>query len=395
MIISTNKNLKILTLTGFIFTAAVAATLGAFAQNANAYSPYCTSAACRAAADKAEAAAAEAAEAKNKSNDAAERIASKEADIAQKEAEIKQNAAMRSDIEKKIKETEAKLERDKKAIRTLIKNVNTADGGNTPTAIDILASSESVSDVVEEDNRQESVEERLTEAAKQVTKDKEDLEQQKAAIQATINENNKKREEIVAARQVIAEEKAGYDGDAAAAAKAQANATATMNAEIAAAKKAAADAAAAAARAGGSATAVAAGYGATGWWGVNTYPYASRCPQDNTRFYFHGSGCQCTSYAGWKAQEKWGVNIQSWGNASNWGNSAAARGYRVDSSPAPYTIAYSTSGTYGHVMWVESVNANGTINLTEYNTTFRGCREGDFCARQNVNASAYRYIHFN
>lgn len=41
----------------------------------------------------------------------------------------------------------------------------------------------------------------------------------------------------------------------------------------------------------------------------------------------------------------------------------------MNDTPAPHTIAYSTSGIYGHVMWVESINANGTINLTEYNNS--------------------------
>ena len=394
MKISRNKNLKILTLSSLIFVAMIAATLAAFTNEADAYSPYCTSETCRKAADEAAAKAAEAAQAREKSSELQDQIAQKEADIAQKEAEIRENEAMRADLEKQIKEAEAKIKRDGEAMGILVGKA--VQSNNQDTAIiEVLAASKNVSDFTEENNRQESVEEQIGKAIKKVAAEQAALEQRKAAVQATIDENNAKRQEIANARAEIASEKAGVDGDAAAAAKAQAKAAATMNAEIAKARQSAIDAAAAASRAGGTATAVTAGYGATGWWGVNTYPYASRCPQDNTKFYFHGAGCQCTSYAGWKAQEKWGVNIVSWGNASNWGNSAAARGYRVDGNPAPYTIAYSTSGTYGHVMWVESVNANGTINLTEYNTTFRGCREGDFCARQGVNASAYRYIHFN
>ena len=370
----------------------VVTILGAaiISSHASAYAPYCTSAACRAAADEVSAKAAEAATAKVKADDAATRIAAKESEIAQKEAEIRENEAMRADIQSQIKDTEAELKRDKKAIRTLIIKTSQSQDNNSG-AIDILASAGSVSDVVEEDNRQESVEEQLTKAAKQVQETKNKLEQQKAAIQATIDDNNTKKQEISNARSAIAAEKAGYDGDAAAAAEAQQKAQATMDSEIAAARKAAEEA-----RrylSGGTAAKISAGYGATGWWGVNTYPYSNICPGQNTKFYFHGAGCQCTSYAGWKAQEKWGVNIISWGNAKLWGSSAANRGYRVDHEPAPYTIGYTTSGTYGHVTWIESVSADGNyVNLTEYNFNL----VGDFGARQNVPVSKFSgFIHFN
>ena len=132
--------------------------------------------------------------------------------------------------------------------------------------------------------------------------------------------------------------------------------------------------------------------------GYNSYPYADRCPRDNVGYIVVGGYvCQCTSYAGWKAQEFYGIYISAWGDAKNWGNTATRLGYVVNNTPAPHTIAYSTSGIYGHVMWVESVNANGTINLTEYNNSAssKSGLPGDFGARYNVNPGAYRYIHLD
>ena len=110
-----------------------------------------------------------------------------------------------------------------------------------------------------------------------------------------------------------------------------------------------------------------------------------------------GYVCQCTSYAGWKAYEYYGVVINSWGNAKTRGSGAVASGYKVSSTPAAHTVGYSTAGVYGHVVWIESVNNNGTVNLTEYNnaSSSKSGLPGDFGARYNVNPNIYRYIHLD
>ena len=144
--------------------------------------------------------------------------------------------------------------------------------------------------------------------------------------------------------------------------------------------------------------------GAGGKWAGrgNTYPYQNNCPRDNNRYTaYNGNVCQCTSYASWKAYEKWGVTAKMGGHARSYVNASVpvpTTGITtyVDNVPAPYTIAVQTGGTYGHVMWVESVNANGTINVTEYNVSWAsiGCYAGDFCSRQGVGTANTWFIHF-
>ena len=51
-----------------------------------------------------------------------------------------------------------------------------------------------------------------------------------------------------------------------------------------------------------------------------------------------------------------------------WASSAQRySGIWVDNTPAANTVAVSGYGGYGHVMWVESVNPDGTLNISEYN----------------------------
>ena len=106
------------------------------------------------------------------------------------------------------------------------------------------------------------------------------------------------------------------------------------------------------------------------------------------------------SYAGWKAYEAFGKVI-AWGNAYSWDDRARAYGYRVDHEPEADSIGQIDGGAYGHVFWVESVNADGSINVTEYNNAYAtklysgSFHYGDFGAR-TISAGEvwqYNYIH--
>ena len=139
--------------------------------------------------------------------------------------------------------------------------------------------------------------------------------------------------------------------------------------------------------------------------GYNSYEavignYGFSCPRDNIRgildTYYT---CQCTSYAAYKAVEYWGprVRVTGWGNAYSWASAARSLGYRVDRIPSANSIGQTASGAWGHVFWVESVNANGTINVSEYNNAYssRSGQWGDFGYRVGVNPSEYYFIHFD
>ena len=86
-----------------------------------------------------------------------------------------------------------------------------------------------------------------------------------------------------------------------------------------------------------------------------------------------------------------------WGNANQWPNSARNRGYTVSTTPRAGSVGVMMSGPYGHVVWVESVNGNGTINISQYNYWLRGTANGGwghYSEFKNVSPSAYQsYIY--
>lgn len=86
--------------------------------------------------------------------------------------------------------------------------------------------------------------------------------------------------------------------------------------------------------------------------------------------YYYGLGGPyasgyCTQWAWYKRQDI----PRSFGNAYSWARAASAYGYAVDRTPsagAIFQTAYGGGG-YGHVGYVESVNDDGSIVITEMN----------------------------
>ncbi len=106
---------------------------------------------------------------------------------------------------------------------------------------------------------------------------------------------------------------------------------------------------------------------------------------------------QCVSYTAWKVYQKNGY-MPYWGgvgNANQWPGNARAAGIPVSTVPRAQSVGVIMAGTYGHVVWVESVNSDGTINISQYNEYIPGLGWGHYSERYNVHPSAYDYyIYF-
>ena len=76
----------------------------------------------------------------------------------------------------------------------------------------------------------------------------------------------------------------------------------------------------------------------------------------------YGAG-QCTQWA-WSKRRDLPSTL---GNANPWAARAAAAGYVVNRTPSAGAVFQTSSGWYGHVGYVEAVNADGSITVTEMN----------------------------
>lgn len=125
----------------------------------------------------------------------------------------------------------------------------------------------------------------------------------------------------------------------------------------------------------------------------DTYPSPwCSAPQDSMIDSWGMYNRECVSYTAWKVAET-GRYMPYWGgigNANQWDDDARAYGIPVDSSPRAGDVAILNSQPYGHAMYVESVNGNGTINISQYNATY----DGRFSRVYNVNPAGLVFIHF-
>ncbi len=78
---------------------------------------------------------------------------------------------------------------------------------------------------------------------------------------------------------------------------------------------------------------------------------------------------QCVSYVAWAVERSGRTAPKYWGNAKDWVNHAP--GSWIHSTPKPGDIAVSTSGTWGHVMYVEAVEGDRML-ISQYNAGLRG-----------------------
>ncbi len=103
---------------------------------------------------------------------------------------------------------------------------------------------------------------------------------------------------------------------------------------------------------------------------------------------------ECVSYTAWKVYETYGY-MPYWGgsgNANQWPGDARAAGIPTGSTPKADSVAIWNVGAFGHAMWVEAVNSDGSLWVSQYNYSYNGQY-----SEMSVSASMARqltYIYF-
>jgi surface antigen len=107
------------------------------------------------------------------------------------------------------------------------------------------------------------------------------------------------------------------------------------------------------------------------------------------RISFDGSNTYDYGYCTWYVKNRRGASLpNSLGNANTWYSRAAAAGMAVGSVPRPGAVGTTTAGSLGHVVYVESVNADGSINISEMNYKGWGIQSS-----RTTSASEFVYIY--
>ena len=346
------KNFFIFTI---IFATLVASLPNLFSTDKSASAieneAYCTSSACRAAKKAENEAVAKANEASKAATTLEGEVERLQQEISMYEARIKTNEAEAEDLKLKIEESTKKLKLQQQALANLLINMHFEEKGD---AIMILAGSKSISDFAERQTRVDTAKSQVTISAQTVKSIKQDLEKQKVEVERVIADQQIQRKAIedkkIEQQTLIIKYRDNAAAFALEAATSREEKIKLINQEYQ-------NHLLSLRNRGGFGT-VADGYNSYEAF-IGNYGFA--CPRDNIRgildTYYT---CQCTSYAAYKAIEYWGprVRVTGWGNAYSWASAARALGYRVDRIPSANSIGQTASGAWGHVFWVESVNAN-------------------------------------
>lgn len=303
------------------------------------------------------------------------------------QAQISANQAKNDALKVKIAEAEEELAKQKKLLGQNIKAMYLE---GQITTLEMLASSKDLSEFVDKQQYRDAVKDKIKQALDKVTALKLQLKEQKEEVERLIKEQKALQNQI-ATQQAEQNRLLGLNESQQAATDQQIRDNYGKITEL---KRQ--QAIENAKRFGGGAG-VAGGGGYP--WGnavcLHTGSASGPCP--NYDWSFNGSiwnyatggyGYRnCTDWVAWRVGAPSGL-----GNANTWDDRAPYYGYAVSGNPRVGTAAVSNSGFYGHVMFVEAVNGDGSIVISDYNRMGDGLyRISTLSAAQ---ASYLVYVYF-
>lgn len=397
------RNITLFIISYVLILSTVLYTTAVLGTRVSALSPACqNSAACREAAAEEERANTASAEASAAADSYAQAVAYKNAEIAQKRSLIAQARANIDALIAEITAAEAKLTRQQNNLAVLLIDMYFSKDSDP---VLMLAGSTTISELAEKEARESTARDQIDRANSEIKTLKSQLEEKKLAQEANLAALEVAEAELRTAKAELEALVAKYSEDASAY---SAEAAAARERKIAAERKEQED--------HPELYHVGSYYGAT-----NSYEWQDKCPEQQDWDYSYHNGriiggflCECVSYAAWKVFETYGIYITNWGNASTWSYYASISGYRVDGTPTPGSVGAVGGGPYGHVIWVENVYPDGSIDVSEYNNMYSTCLyqtggnvnycsysywnypTGEFGARRMTawEAAEYSYIHF-
>lgn len=292
------------------------------------------------------------------------------------QAALNANMARQADLQQQITDAQNKIDQQKKY---LAENIRTMYVEGQLSTIEELATSRNLSDYVDKQEYRTRVQNKINQSIKEIALLQAQLKKQKSELDVLVASQQEQNNQLASAQSQQQQMLAYNEGQRAA-----------YNAQISANSSKIADLRRQQIAANARFSVGAPGSGPTCGGG---YP-AKWCniPMDSVIDSWGMYNRECVSYTAFKVWES-GRYMPYWGgvgNANQWDDNARRAGIPVDNNPQPGDVAISNSGYYGHSMYVESVNENGTINISQYNANW----DGRYSERYNMSTAGLVFIHF-
>ena len=276
-----------------------------------------------------------------------------------------------------IKRNEILIKQRRKAMGQVLADIHVDD---QISPLEMLASSNSIGDYIDKQEQRSSLRTSLNGKIKEIKALQKKLEENKKLVENTLRDQEAQRN-VLSSKQsekakLVADTKNDQNAYSALAQK--------RNSEVAKLRE---EQAAANRRALGNGVSIPGGIpGGGGYPGV-----WANAPLDA---YVDPWGLytrECVSYVAWKIHStgRYVPHFGGAGNANQWPSTAARHGISSGSTPKAGAAAVMNIGYYGHVMYVESVNGDGTITVSDYNFAWDGLYR--YYTRS---ASGLTYVYF-
>jgi peptidoglycan DL-endopeptidase CwlO len=322
------------------------------------------------------------------------KIAALSAEKSAIQAQLKLSKARYDKLKADIKANKIKLANNKSAMGKIVADLY-VDGGITP--LEMLASSNNISEYMDQSELRISVAERLGTVVASIKELESKLEKDQKNVKKVLAQQKAQNESLIAKEAEKQSLLTQTKGKEASYQKKIANSKAKMS-EIAAEQQAYLDRITGGGRynAGSVGSFQFRNYSGNSACGGGGYPLCGA--QDSYVDSWGLYNRECVSYTAWAAYTRFGkyvTNFSGQGNAMDWPYSAPnLMGAIADNTPEVGAVAIlpATSGfaPIGHAMMVESIQGGGWVHVSQYNFGGTG-----MYSTMDIAASGVIFVHFN
>ena len=294
------------------------------------------------------------------------------------QAQISDSQKKINSLNDQIKKNEELIKHNRKAMGRILADLYVDD---QISPLEMLASSKNISDYIDKQEQRNSLKTSLNDKIKEIKSLQKKLEENKKSVENTLRDQELQRNAMAAKQsekaKLITDTKNDQNNYAALAQKRNSEVAKLREEQLKENKKR-----------------FTVGTGSVGTGG---YPSAwANAPLDA---YVDPWGLytrECVSYVAWKIAStgRYVPHFGGAGNANQWPSTAARHGIPSGSTPKVGAAAVMNIGYYGHVMYVESVNGDGTITVSDYNRGWDGLYRGPDADGSRISASGLTYIYF-
>ena len=298
--------------------------------------------------------------------------------------QISDSQAKRDKLTSDIADTEKEIADNKDALGDIVADMYVDD---SISPLEMLASSDNIGDYVDKQEYRSSIQESLSSTIKQINTLKTQLENQKKDVENVIKDQESQKSSLAAkeAEQAkLVSDTKGQESSYQELVNQRSDEINSLRAQQAAAM-------AAAARASGGSVNIGAGSASGGG-----YPDVwANAAQDTLVDSWGLYNRECVSYTAWKVYStgRYVPHFGGAGHANQWPSTTARYGIANGSTPKAGSVAIQYVGVYGHAMYVEAVNGDGTITVSDYNNNMDGQGWGRY-HYYTRSASGLTYIYF-